>query len=109
VPDQKPLSEASVVAAQADVVSCDLVGAAALLDLQTSTYYTLNEVGSRIWNLIQQPTAVSDICEDVLSRYEVDSRRCYDDVLALLRNLDDAGLIEIVEPDAAKASRAEPV
>lgn len=92
----KLLSEVSVVTAGAEVVACDLVGASALLNMRSSIYYTLNPVGSRIWRLIQEPKSVSAICDDVVAHYDVDRQRCRDDVLALLRNLNDAGLIEIV-------------
>ena len=91
------VSESSVVHAGPDVVSCDLVGSSALLDMKSSTYYALNPVGSQVWELIQQPTSVSNICEKVVARYDVDPDRCCKDVLALLRRLSDAGLVKIVD------------
>jgi hypothetical protein len=105
----KSISGESVVRAGAGVVSCDLIGAAALLNMQSNTYYTLNAVGSRIWDVIQKPTVVSAICDDVVARYDVDASKCYADVVALLQELNDAGLIEIVEGDARKVSDAPPV
>lgn len=105
----KSISEDSIVSAGAGVVSCDLIGAAALLNMQSNIYYTLNEVGSRIWDLIQKPMPVSAICSEVSARYDVDSKRCRDDVVALLRELNDAGLIEIVEGAAQKVSGAQSV
>jgi hypothetical protein len=104
----KNISGESVVSAGAGVVSCDLIGAAALLHTQSNTYYTLNEVGSRIWDLIQKSTRVSAICDDVVARYDVDSSRCYADVVALLRDLNDAGLVEIAEDAARTVSDAQP-
>jgi hypothetical protein len=77
--------------------------------MRSNIYYTLNAIGSRIWDLIQQPKSVSAICGDILARYDVDPKRCRDDVIALLRDLNDAGLIEIVEGAAHKASGAERV
>ena len=103
------ISENSIVSASAGVVSCDLVGSAALLNMRSNIYYTLNAVGSRVWDLIQQPKSVSAICADILARYEVDAKRCHDDVIALLRDLNDAGLIEIVEGAAHKVSGPERV
>ena len=105
----KSISEESIVSAGAGVVSCDLVGSAALLNMRSNIYYTLNEIGSRIWDLIQQPKSVSAICIEVLARYDVDSKRCHDDVISLLRVLNDAGLIEIVEGVADKVPGAERV
>ena len=90
------LTEASIIAAGEEVVSCDLAGGAALLDLRSSTYFTLNEVASAVWGLIKEPKAVSDIRDSLVARYEVDAARCYDDLVALLRQLADAGLIKIV-------------
>lgn len=105
----KGISEKSVVSAGAGVVSCDLVGSAALLNLRSNIYYTLNEIGSRIWDIIQRPKSVSVICDEILARYDVDSKRCHDDVIALLRDLNDAGLIEIVEGAGQKIPGAERV
>jgi hypothetical protein len=91
------LSETSVIAAGDEVVSCDLAGGAALLDLRSSTYYSLNAVGYEIWGLVKEPRAVSDIRDELLARYDVDPARCYDDLVALLRKLADAGLIRVVD------------
>ena len=103
------ISEESIVTAGAGVVSCDLIGSAALLNMRSNIYYTLNPIGSRIWDLIQQPKSVSAICAEVLARYDVDARRCHDDVIALLWDLNDAGLIEIVEGAAHKVAGPERV
>ena len=43
------LSDASVIAAEEQVISCELAGGAALLDLRSGTYFGLNEIGSEIW------------------------------------------------------------
>lgn len=99
-----PLSESSVVVAHANVVSCDLVGTSALLEMGSGTYYALNGIASRIWKIIQKPVIVSDICTTVVETYDVDRVRCQHDLMALLRKLDDAGLIEIVDA----ASRQDP-
>lgn len=95
------LTETSVIAAGEEVVSCDLAGGAALLDLRSSTYYSLNAVGSEIWGLVKEPRAVADIRDELLARYDVDPARCYDDLVALLRKLADAGLIRVVDATVA--------
>ena len=92
---RRDLTEASLVAASEDVVACDLADGAALLDLKSSTYFTLNEVGSQVWGLIREPMPVSEVGEALLMRYDVDPARCRQDLVALLQQLADAGLINI--------------
>jgi hypothetical protein len=90
-------SGSAVVAAGDAVVSCALTGGAALLNVRSGVYFTLNEVGAQIWAAIQEPRAVSEIVDRITAQYDVDGRRCHDDVVALLQQLDDAGLIKIMD------------
>lgn len=92
---RRDLTEASLVTASEDVVACDLADGAALLDLRSSTYFTLNEVGSQVWGLIREPKPVSEVGEALLKRYDVDPARCRQDLVVLLQQLADAGLINI--------------
>ena len=50
----------SVVVAAPRQVSSDLRGEAAILQLESGVYYTLNAVGARVWTLLQQPQRVDD-------------------------------------------------
>ena len=75
------LSSGSVNVAGKDQVSCDLHGAAAILNVRSGTYYGLNEVGSTVWNLIQQPRSVEEICKTLLREYEVEPARCSSDLI----------------------------
>ena len=86
--------DSSIVAAK-DQVSCDLGGETVILNLRDSIYYGLTEVGFRVWNLIQEPQTVGDICRILLKQYEVDPVRCKNDLLALLQEMKTRGLIEI--------------
>ena len=87
----------STVVASKDQVSSDLGGEVAILDLKAGVYYGLDEVGARIWQLIQEPMAVGAIRDSLVEEYDVEPVRCEQDVLALLQRLVDKGLIEIVD------------
>jgi hypothetical protein len=89
------ISKNSTVVASPDQVSSDLAGESVILNLKSSTYFGLNEVGSRIWQLIQEPKTVSDVCESILEEYEVDTQTCEAEVQALLADLLAAQLVEI--------------
>jgi hypothetical protein len=66
-----------------------------VLDLKGGMYHGLNPVASFIWSRIQQPAAVSDLLTAVANKYDVTAQRCRDDVMNFLRQLMEAGLIEV--------------
>jgi coenzyme PQQ synthesis protein D (PqqD) len=86
--------DSSVVAAK-NQVSSDLGGEVAILDLEGGTYYGLDAVGARIWDLIQEPKTVEEIRNVLLEEYEVESERCERDVIRLLQELAEEGLVEV--------------
>jgi hypothetical protein len=55
--------------------------------------FTLNEVGSHIWHLIENPTTVQAIVESVLREFEVSADRAEHDVVEFLDRLAESGLI----------------
>lgn len=85
----------SIVVVEKNQVSTDLAGEAVILNLESGMYYGLDEVGARIWELIQQPKRVQVILETLLNEYEVEPDQCEQDLLALLQSLTTAKLIEI--------------
>ena len=85
------------VKASTDQVSCDLAGEAAILDLKNGIYYGLDPVGARIWELIQAPREVQEITSLLLDEYDVEAAQCQNDVVALLGQLLERGLIEVCE------------
>jgi hypothetical protein len=77
-------------------IYCNLNEESVILNLSDGTYYGLDEIGTRIWGLIQEPRGVSEIINLLLEEYNVERDRCEHDVLALLCDLGSKGLIEIV-------------
>jgi hypothetical protein len=95
------ISDKSIVSATKEQVSCEVKGEIVILSQSSGIYYGLNAVGAHIWNLIQKPMPVSNIREAVISEYEVEPDKCRRDIIDLLKELADAGLINV---DAATHS-----
>jgi hypothetical protein len=91
----RSLRTSSIVVAAKEQVSCPLGEEAAVLNLKNSVYYGLETVGARVWTLLQQPRSVSELRDTLLSEYDVEARRCEQDLLALLETMRNEGLIEI--------------
>lgn len=93
--DKKIALETTVVETK-EQASADLGGEAAILNLKNGVYYGLDPVGARIWNLIQEPRTVREVREMLLKEYDVDADLCERDLFALLRQLAENDLIDIV-------------
>ena len=91
------ISQNSTVSAagEQDVAACQLDGEVVLLNLHQGTYYGLDEVGAYIWNSMQQARPVAEIHQDLLRHYDVEPELCAHDLLNLLNQLEQAGLITV--------------
>jgi hypothetical protein len=89
------ISLQSIVVATADQVSCPLGDESSILSLKNSVYYSLDPVGTRIWELLRQSRSVAEILEILLQEYDVEADRCERDLFAILAKLHQEGLIEI--------------
>jgi hypothetical protein len=92
---RRMVSSRSTVVATGDQVSSDLKGEVAILNLKAGVYYGLDDVGARIWTLLQEPKTVSEIRDVLLQEYDVEADRCKRDLLALLQRLVNEGLVEV--------------
>ena len=85
----------STVAMSQSQVATHVEGEVVILGLHSGEYYDLDAVGARIWDLLQEPRTVQALLEVLLQEYDVDSERCERDLLAVLQELADEGLIEV--------------
>jgi len=56
--------------------------------------YTTNEVGARIWELIDSGETVADIILTISSEYEVEQKQAEADVIEFLDHLESVGAID---------------
>lgn len=96
------VSTESVVIAIKSQISCQLAAETVILHFDKGLYFGLNEVGTLIWNQIQQPRSVREIRDAILREYQVSMEQCERDLLALLGQLSAKGLIEIRDATAPK-------
>ena len=85
----------SIISISKEQVSCDLGDEAVILGLKDSVYYGLNSVGSAIWDFIKEPKKVNEILHRLLNEYDTEKEECKNDLLKLLEELNQKGLIEV--------------
>ncbi len=67
-----------------------------LLNLKTGTYYGLDTVGTRVWELVAEKGTLAGIVESMLEDYEVSPEDLQRDILRLVKVLRAKGLVEII-------------
>ena len=64
-----------------------------LLHMGSGTYFGLDPVGSRIWQLIEEGKTLAEVCDVMINEYEVSRETLERDALALTRELSDKQLV----------------
>lgn len=78
-----------------NVQGTTLEGETVLLDLSTGRYYTLNRVGTAIWECCTGTQSLENIHATLCARFEASSERIADDLLALVTHLGHEGLLTL--------------
>jgi hypothetical protein len=66
-----------------------------LLSVAVGLYFGLDAVGGRIWELLDTPRTVGEICIALGEEFEVDADTCRADVLGFIGDLVERGIIRV--------------
>lgn len=75
-----------------------------LFDLKRGEYYSLNDVGHRVWQLCDGSRSVDDLVSIICQEFEAPSEAVKADVLELLADLVAEGLLEKTEQIAQSST-----
>jgi hypothetical protein len=78
-------------------VACEVGGEAVVLHLDQGVYYGLNPVGARVWQLVQQPSAIDAIVDQVVREFDVEREKCLSDVCELVAVLRSHLLVQVTQ------------
>lgn len=84
----------TVLHTSSEVQGTTMDGETVLLDLSTGRYYTLNRLGSVIWEHCAGQSTVADIHTAICERFEVAPERALDDLVMVVNELLQEGLLE---------------
>jgi hypothetical protein len=91
----KDINLNTIIRKSDNFVSSELDGELVMMSLENNSYYGLNEIGKRIFEMAEQAVKVEEITANLVSEYEVDLETCCNDVLSLLTDLQKEGLIVV--------------
>jgi Coenzyme PQQ synthesis protein D (PqqD) len=83
------------IALSPDVISQEVSGETVLLDLESENYFGLDEVGTRIWQLIKETNELQSIFDTLIEEYDVSPERLELDLSTLLTEIEGLGLVTL--------------
>lgn len=78
-----------------DVVFRELEGETVILNLESGTYFGLDAVGTRIWQLCQEHGSLRTVLQAMQNEFEAADEILEADLLSLIDELAERGLITI--------------
>lgn len=79
------------------IVSSELTDETVMMNVEKGSYYGLDDIETKLWQIIETSTSVSALCDSLLPNYDVSREQGETDVLTFLNELHTEGIIEVVE------------
>lgn len=81
------------VAISPQVIARDVGDQLIILELTSGTYFGLDAVGTRIWQLLREGKSPAELCEIVVDEYDVSREELERDIIKLLEELSTRELV----------------
>jgi len=85
-----------------NVLGQELNGEVVLLNMDSEFYYSLNPVGSRMWQMLTESGNLEGAIQQLLQVFSIDETTLRQDVTALIKELVAEGLLINVRPNPLK-------
>lgn len=73
----------------------EISGEGVILDLKSASYFGLDEVGVRLWQLLQADSSLEAASDTLLNEYNVGAEQLESDLCKLIEQLSQAGLVSV--------------
>lgn len=77
------------------VFAQEVDGEMVLLDMESENYFGLDEVGTSIWQAMQEKENLQDVLALLLEQYEVEQEMLENDLSAFVDKLVESGLVKL--------------
>ncbi len=78
-----------------NVLVRELHGESVLLNLDSESYFGLDDVGTGIWRALTSSPSIDAACQALLGEYDVEPQRLRADLERFIEQLSTAGLIDV--------------
>lgn len=87
------IEQTTVISRSSNLLETEIDDEVVALDVAKGLCYGLDTIGSEIWRLLEHETTADAICSKLTGDYNVSRSECMRDVLGLLNQLEQDGLV----------------
>ena len=81
------ITQNSIVSRCDDIIVGKVDEDVMMASIETGKYYQLNPTGSRIWDLLEQPKSINQLCRLLEKDFKVAPEGCQRDVILFLKEM----------------------
>jgi len=89
------LSLNQLIQRNTDLIHANIDNETMLMSLSNGEYYGMNDIGSKIWELLENSMSVAELISELTNIYELTAKQCEQDIQPFLTSLHDKDIIEL--------------
>jgi hypothetical protein len=76
-----------------EIIDSQIDDETVMMDVEKGAYYGLNNIGSAIWDALEEPKTISNLIDVLTKKYEVSSEECEKDITPFIEQMTKAELL----------------
>jgi hypothetical protein len=65
-----------------------------MMDMEQGKYFSLNQTATVIWELLETPLTMEELCDRLMDEYDVDREQCLEEVKEYIEEMKGLGLVK---------------
>ena len=90
------IDDSNLIRRKPDLITADADGESIVLNSNTGMFFQLNVSAARIWDLLETGQRLPGLVTAMTARFEIDPAQCRAEIVTMLEDLRERGLVEIV-------------
>lgn len=78
-----------------NAIESEIDGDVVLMNIDNNEYYSMDNIGSSIWKMLDEPIRIAEIIDQLLEKYDVSPETCEKDTMKFLNQLLEKQIIAI--------------
>jgi len=83
----------AVIKKSKEILSSQIDDETVMMDIEKGEYYGINQVGTRIWVLLERPHTIKQLCDTLMEEFEVGEEECFGDVREFVGRLAEKKMV----------------
>ena len=91
------IAEDAALSRPPHLVASEVDGEMVVLNVESGHFFHLNGVGSKVWEALERPMTLPDLCREMAAKFDVDAATCRADVAEFVALMARNGLVSVAD------------